>query len=94
MANQPRRDRETHENGIAHEMGFESTIKKVERYPVLQGFILLGIGTVLILFSVGFFPIIKWAIFAAGVVLAVYGAYKANLPEKIAKIYENIRKRF
>ena len=42
MANPQRPDREKHTtNGMAHDMGIESTIKKVEKYPVLQGYLLL-----------------------------------------------------
>lgn len=93
MAQRP--EHEKHEaNGLAKDINVQNAARQLERHPVLQGYLLLAAGVILVLFSVGFFPILKWAIFATGVVLALWGASKAKLGEKITNIYETIRKRF
>ena len=97
MANQQRPGRETQQtNGLAHEMDVQAAeaVRAVSRYPQVQGYLLLTAGIVLLLFSIGFFPILKWLIFAAGVALAVWGAAKSNLIENVTKMIKNMRNRF
>lgn len=96
MANKPRSEHETHEgNGVAHNVDFRAeAARQMDKHPVLQGWLLLGLGTILILFSFGYFPLLKWGIFAAGVAFALWGINKADLVEKVSHLYASIRKRF
>ena len=75
-------------------MNLESAVRNVEEYTSLQGYLLLGVGTILTLFSLGFFPLLKWGIFAAGLGLALWGASKAHIAEKMSHIYQSIRNMF
>ena len=92
---QHRPEHEKHEkNGLAHDSTVESAVKKISGYPQLQGYLLLGAGIVLILFSVGFFPLLKWGVFAAGVALTLWGVMKSNLIDTVSHLIESIHKRF
>lgn len=96
MANQPRSEHKKHEeNGLAAAAEFRAeATRQMDKHPVLQGWLLLGLGAVLILFSFGYFPILKWGIFAAGIALALWGINKASLIEKTQHLIASIRKRF
>ena len=58
MAQRP--EHEKHEaNGLAKDLNMQSAARQIERHPVLVGYLLVAAGTILVLFSVGFFPIFK-----------------------------------
>lgn len=94
MANRPEHRERSESNGLAKDINLQSAANHLEHHPTLQGYLLLGLGTVLVLFSLGFFPILKWAIFAGGVALGIWGASRSHLIEGLGNLFESIRKRF
>jgi len=95
MANQPRSDREKYEgNGLGSDVNLRAAAQAMDKHPVLQGWLLLGLGAIIILFTFGFFPILKWALFASGIALSLWGVHKANLIETTANVINSIKKRF
>lgn len=81
-------------NGYAHESGMQNALKGLQSHPVLEGYAFLALGTITALFGLGYFPLLSWVIFAAGVVLAFLGARKAGLIEMAGHLIERIRKYF
>lgn len=97
MANNQRPEHDAEKkygNGIASDIDLRSAARQMERHPVLQGWLLLGTGAVLVLFSFGYFPLLKWAVFAAGVALSLWGIHKADLIAKVSHLFESLRNRF
>ncbi len=96
MANQqrPSEHEKRYTNGHAHDMEMElsKTANKIARYPELQGYIMLGAGAVLLLFSFGFFPVLKWAVGAVAVMLMLAGIVRSNVMESISHFIERFRK--
>ncbi len=93
MANQPREQERRETNGIAKDLHLESAARQLESHPTWQGYLMLGVGTILTLFSLGFFPILKWVIFASGIALAVWGAAKSHIIETIGNFFESFHKK-
>ncbi len=101
MAQRPEHER-SQTNGLAKDINLQATAREMEKtaaremekHPVLQGYLLLGTGIALILFSLGFFPALKWVIFAGGLALAVWGTAKSHLIETLGDFFESLRKRF
>jgi len=94
MAQHQKPERETREgNGLASDINLRSAARQMDRHPVLQGWLLIGLGTILVLFSFGYFPLLKWAIFAAGIGLSLWGIHKADLVNKAVSLWQSFRKR-
>jgi hypothetical protein len=68
-------------NGLAQDIPFMSTARKVTENvtPQYQGYIALGLGAFLFLFSIGYFAFIKTAIGFIGLALIAWGLYASHL---------------
>ncbi len=62
-------------------------------HPVLQGYLILAAGIILLLFSLGFLTTLKWAIVFAAVALIVWGTVKSNLVERTSNLIRKLRSR-
>lgn len=97
MANQHRpSERETkYTNGLAHDVEADITKRAntmMTGHPQLQGYLLLAGGAALLLFSFGFFPILKWVVAAAGALLFAAGIVRSNIIESISNFIKRFRK--
>ena len=97
MANRqrPSEQETSYTNGLAHDMEMEitkSANKMVTGHPEVQGYLLLVGGAALLLFSFGFFPILKWAVVAAAVVMMLAGNVRSNVIESISQFIQRFRK--
>ena len=90
MAQEPRT-----ENGVAPDVQVAQKARKaVKTYPQLEGYGLLALGIVLLLFSLGYFPLLKWLIGIAGVGLILFGTVRSNIVSTISTFIEKLRNRY
>lgn len=88
-----------HENGLASDMKQEARRmeQQIERRyglsPVYQGYILMAAGTILLLFSVGLFPILKWVMVAASIAMIAVGIYRSDFFTSVSDSVERMRNR-
>lgn len=52
--------------------------------PDYQGYLLMAIGVLVFLFSIGLFPILKWVMVALSVGLMIWGAVRSDLFKMIS----------
>lgn len=90
MAQQRPEEREV-TNGLAKDMNLKKAETMLGRNPELQGYLLIGAGAVLALFSLGFLPIFKWVLFAVGAGLLAWGMQKTHLIERISEFVKHMR---
>lgn len=90
-------------NGLAREardtgeQGREATQEATARFrqmrPAYQGYLLLAVGTLLFLFSIGLLPILRWVIVAASVGLIIWGAMRANLFQQVNDYFQRMNRK-
>ncbi len=104
MTRPQRSDQEYQEkNGIAREArdtreeagetAQETTARFRQMRPAYQGYLLLTVGTLLFLFSIGLLPILRWAMVAASVGLIIWGAMRANLFQQMNDYFRHMSKK-
>ena len=99
MANKqnPREDgrQRTHEetgNGIAHEVSsMKQSLLKNPRSE-FAGYVILAGGIVLLLFSYGLLPMLRWFFVATSIALIGWGIFQSNVITKIGGYIENWRR--
>ena len=81
-----RANRETNPQGsqASHQL---ATISNEE----VKGLGLLGAGSLLFVYTLGFFPALNWVVMAAAVALAFYGARSAHVWDRISQGYEYLK---
>ncbi|MBA2307382.1 hypothetical protein H0W26_04585 [Candidatus Dependentiae bacterium] len=87
-----------YENGLASDMKREAqnVAQQAQRAgnnlsPVTQGYILMGAGIILLLFSVGLFPVLKWVMVAGSIAMIIAGAYRSDFVTSISNSFEGMR---
>ncbi len=68
--------------------------KTIRQYPYLEGYGLLVLGLILLLFSLGYFPLLKWLIGIAGVGLILVGTVRSKIVSTLSSIIEKLRNRY
>ncbi|MBA3752373.1 hypothetical protein H0X06_06325 [Candidatus Dependentiae bacterium] len=92
------------ENGVAPELKREAQRAAPEmqrqaerllntRSPEMQGYLLMGGGALLLLFSLGMFPILRWVIVAASIGMIIVGAMRSNAMTTVSDYFERMRSR-
>ncbi len=92
------------ENGLASEMkqgarnveeGARNMERRVEQRTglsaVTQGYILMATGTVLLLYSLGFFPILSIVITVSSIAMIAFGAYRSDIFTSLTNSIEGMR---
>lgn len=97
MANQQRPpEREVRRtDGLAHDVeeGITRTATRmVGGHPELQGYLLLGAGALLLLFSFGYFTSLKWFIGAASILMILVGAARSHVVDRISEFISRFSK--
>jgi len=82
---------ESTSNGYAHDIDtdlgskVESKVMEMANMasPELRGYLTLGSGLVLLAHTLGYFPLLNWALMAASIAAIFYGANSSNVWSKM-----------
>ena len=92
------RDKERQEpvsNGYAHDIGTEAETKVREMAnmasPEVKGFLTLAGGLLLLAHTLGYLPVLNWALMAASVAAIFYGANSSHLWSRTKQVAEYVK---
>ena len=93
-----RQEHETVGNGYAHDLehAAETKVREMANMfsPEVKGLGYLTGGLLLLAHTLGYFPLLNWALFAVSLASIFYGATTSNIWSKIMQAYEYVKNTF
>jgi hypothetical protein len=98
MTRPQRPEHETHRdrNGLAQDTSSTietATSRITQARPEYQGYFLLVSGALILLFSLGLLPVLKWLMVALSIGMIIWGVFRSNLIQRATDYFQRGNKR-